>query len=673
VETRPPEALAGGIVLVSGYDAVILVNIPRWAFDDEQDRMLRSYAHDLGGGLVMIGGSQSFGAGQWIGSEVAKALPVKLDPPQSRQMPAGALALIMHSCEMPQGNFWGQKVAQSAIEALSRLDYAGIVEFGWGGAAGGGSRWAFPMQRLGDKAAALNATKTMQVGDMPAFGPSMNLALQGLTSVPAAQRHAIIISDGDPSPPAASLLDQFVQNKVTVTTVMVGGHGTMGDRNRMQAVANKTGGTFYNVTNPKQLPQIFIKEAQIVSRSLIQDGDVFTPAVIPELSGPTRGFEMVPAVDGYVLTVPRDGLAQTPIQIPTEEAKDPLFAHWNYGLGRSIAYTSDLTNLWGARWAGWERFQSFWEQAIRWVMRPSSPTNMDVRTRLEGDLAVVDVEAVGADARFLNFLRTNAVVIRPDAEPQPLSLQQTGPGRYRGQFRVDDAGAYLVNIAYASGSAEAGEQGNVQAAVTVPYPREFRHVQDNEALLRELADQTGGRVLSPTDPQIVELFDDEGLPIPKTFRHVWDLLVILAASLLIIDVAARRLSIDPNRVRAAAGKAVGRRGDVSTETVAAWKRTRAQVAHRRDAAESSGEAKSAAQALRHKRYEADQTDLTRAIDVGNESPQDVRDAHAKTKRTDAPVDTSDAGEADGDFTSRLLRAKRRARGDDADGEGGRRD
>jgi hypothetical protein len=198
-------------------------------------------------------------------------------------------------------------------------------------------------------------------------------------------------------------------------------------------------------------------------------------------------------------------------------------------------------------------------------------------------------------------------------------------------------------------------------------------VQDNEALLRELADQTGGRVLSPTDPQIVELFDDEGLPIPKTFRHVWDLLVILAASLLIIDVAARRLSIDPNRVRAAAGKAVGRRGDVSTETVAAWKRTRAQVAHRRDAAESSEESKSAAHALRQKRYEADETDLTRAIDVGSDSPHDVHDAHAKTKRTEAPADLSDAGEDDGDFTSRLLRAKRRARGDDADGEGGRRD
>ncbi|MCZ6834491.1 MAG: VWA domain-containing protein [Planctomycetota bacterium] len=124
----------GGItslVELSAYDAIILANIPRWEFDDQQVRDMHAYVHDLGGGLVMLGGPESFGAGGWIGTELAKALPVKLDPPQTRQMVRGALALIMHSCEMPQGNFWGQKVAQAAIEALSSMDYAGIVEFNW--------------------------------------------------------------------------------------------------------------------------------------------------------------------------------------------------------------------------------------------------------------------------------------------------------------------------------------------------------------------------------------------------------------------------------------------------------------------------------------------------------------------------------------------------------------
>ena len=100
----------------------------------------------VGGGWRMGGGPTSFGAGGWIDSDLAKALPVRLDPPQSRQMVRGALALIMHSCEMPQGNFWGQKVAQSAIEALSSLDYCGIEgpAFGFGhGVTFSAASWAF--------------------------------------------------------------------------------------------------------------------------------------------------------------------------------------------------------------------------------------------------------------------------------------------------------------------------------------------------------------------------------------------------------------------------------------------------------------------------------------------------------------------------------------------------
>jgi hypothetical protein len=231
----------GGLVFLSGYDAVVLANIPRWAFDDQQMRDLHAYVHDLGGGFIMLGGQWSFGAGGWIDTEVARLLPVKLDPPSTRQMPRGALALIMHSCEMPQGNYWGQKVAQSAIEALSRLDYVGIVEYNWNAAGGqfGGCAWAFEMQPAGDKSAAIAATKQMAMGDMPDFASSMNLAYVGLTGVRAGQRHAIIISDGDPSPPPNTVVQKYVDAGITVTTVLVAGHGS---RSTMVNIANRTGG-----------------------------------------------------------------------------------------------------------------------------------------------------------------------------------------------------------------------------------------------------------------------------------------------------------------------------------------------------------------------------------------------------------------------------------------------
>lgn len=669
VDLRTPESITGPIML-AGYDAVVLANIPRHAFDNEQDKALHAYVHDLGGGLVMLGGPDSFGAGGWIDSEVSKALPLKLDPPQTKQQMRGALALVMHSCEMAQGNFWGQQVAIAAINALSSQDYVGIVVYSWGGMGPNinNSSWALPMTIAGNKAIPIDAAKKMQVGDMPTFEDSLTLGLQGLMSVRAGQRHTIIISDGDPAPPSKTLLDQYVANRITITTVMVGGHGTQMDMASMKNTANVTGGNFYNITNPKQLPQIFIKEAQIVSRSLIQEGDVYQPRVTSQLPGPVEGFPSVPTIDGYVLTAARDGLAQVPMVVETSEGPDPIYAHWNYGLGKAVAYTSDIRGRWGMQWVGWQQFKSFWEQTIRWVMRPSSPANLMVNTRQEGDRAIVEVEALDANAAFLNFLKTSAMVLSPDTTATPLSLQQIGPGKYRGEFKTTDAGAYLVNINYATGSGETATQGNLQAAVTVPYSREFRDVRHNKALLEDLATSTGGRVLMAGDPETMQLFDRTDLEVPKSPKEIWDILAMLAAALFVFDVAARRLSIDPKWIMGLAGYAVGKRAETSTESVSAFKRVKVQKADARGQKSEIRDQKEIVAPDRKARFEASEQDAKTAIDVGGEIPKEMRAAQPEQRKA-TPLEQPPADE--GDYTSRLLAAKRRARGGDESGDTGK--
>ncbi len=642
VDVSPTAVLSGGAVFLSAYDAVVLANVPRYALTDSDDRTLHAYVHDLGGGLVMLGGPLSFGAGGWIDSEVARVLPVKLDPPQTRQMPRGALALIMHSTEMPQGNYWGQQVAQAAIQALSRLDYVGIIDYGMGGVV-----WEWGPALAGDKSQAIAATKRMAMGDMPDFGSSMQLALDGLVVLPAGQKHVIIISDGDPQAPGRQLLDDFKAASISISTVLIAGHGSAQDLAVMKDIAAYTGGTAYGpISNPKKLPQIFIKEAQLVSRSLIVEGDVYQPQFATRLPGPLEGFSSVPSIDGYVLTAPREGLSLIPIVNRTTEGNDPIYAYWNYGLGKAIAYTSDLTGRWGGRWVSWQSFRSFWEQSIRWVMRASAPTNVLVNTSQEGDRATIEVEALAADASFLNFLRTGAVVLGPEGKAEPLVLQQTGPGRYRGEFRTGEEGAYLVNVNFLGGTAEAPVEGNIQAAVPVSYPREFHAVKHNAALLTQAARLTGGRELAGADPALVDLFAREDLEVPRSPRSMWDLLAIVAAAIFLLDVAARRLAVDRTALTATARRAVGRRAEVGTATVAAWKR----VAGRRHAEPARPEA----------RFEAGAEDAAKAIDVQAEAG---RRPAAATGAPAAPQagEEKPQQEQEGDYTSRLLAAKRRAR------------
>ncbi|MFO0828782.1 MAG: glutamine amidotransferase [Phycisphaerales bacterium] len=665
---------AGGAAMLNGYDAIILANVERGDIDPETDRALHSYVHDLGGGLLMLGGDHSFGAGGWIDSAVSKALPVKMDPPATRQLVRGALALIIHACEMKQGNYWSQQVAIASIEALTRLDLIGIIVFGMGG-----STWHHKLQPVGDKSAAIAAVRSMAVGDMQDFESSVGLAYEGLVATNAGQKHIIIVSDGDPQPPTPALLQKCKLAKITITTVMVSGHGTAQDNQNMKATAEFTGGRFHNVTNPKMLPKIFSKEATIVTRSLISEGE-FQPQVVTGLPGPVRGFTSLPTLRGYVVTVPREGLAQIPIVVPSKEGSDPLYAWWNYGIGRSIAFTSDATTRWATAWVTWNDFRAFWEQSVRWLMRPASPSNISLKTRVEGETAIVELEAVGSDdSGFVNFLKSDAMVLAPDGGTTPLDLQQVGPGRYRGETKISQTGSYLVNVTVPTERDGQQVPASVQAAITVAYPKEFRTVRDNAPLGERIAERTGGRVLTMGDPKVVDPFDRTGLPVPRSAKRIWDLMAILAAALFIIDVAVRRLSIESGAARRLAERALGRTEDVGEATVAAWKKARDKAGSKTEPRAGGA----ASDAERQARSDAAKAAAGNKFEAGEGGPSFDVAAEAKgepnakpTRPGAATPDEPPKPEGDADaHTSRLLRAKRRAKsqegGDDAgDGGGG---
>ena len=398
------------------------------------------------------------------------------------------------------------------------------------------------MQLAGDKVAAMDAVHSLTLGDMQDFDSALELSLEGLNGVDAAQRHVIIISDGDPQPPSQELIQSYRDASVTISTVMVGGHGSPMDLQMMQGIATATGGRFYMVNDPTQLPQIFIKEAQLNSRSLIQEGGPWDPSHIPSGTGPLQGINSIPPITGLVVTAGRGGLSQTPWVINSSDGDDPLYAWWHHGIGKSIAFTSDLGSQWTTQWPAWSSFAPFWQRSIQWAMRGSMPPNVMVRSRVEGGRGIVDIEAVDANASFLNLMQSHAVAIDPHGQSHVISVRQTGPGHYHAEFDMDQSGAWLVNVALQS--ADGDSTGAIPAAVSIPYPAEYSATTDNAVLLHELAQRTGGRMLSFDEIDSRNLFDREGLELPVSPKPVWDLLAILAASLLIIDIAIRRLWID---------------------------------------------------------------------------------------------------------------------------------
>ena len=652
VDIAPPERAPSTLVEFNAYDAVILCNVPAYSFSEQQLGAMKSYVEDSGGGLVMTGGPEAFGAGGWIGTTIEDILPVQLDPPQTRRMPRGALALIMHSVEMPEGRFYGEKTAEAAVDALSRLDLVGIVEYSWNA---GGVQWVHEMAPRGDGAAVRQAIKRLTFGDMPNMAPSVEMAYEGLAAAEAGQKHAIIISDGDPSPPSRALLQKYVDAGITISTVGVfphsGGPGSP-DLLRLRNIAEITGGSYYGITTSRQLatlPQIFIKEAQTVKRSLIWEGNPFPPTLTGMPSTPMRGIAAVPTLTGYVVTSDRsDGLAVTILRGPES---DPILAQWQRGLGRVVAFTGDVTTRWAADWTSWPGFDNFWAEHVRWAMRPSGSAEARTRIETDGDRSTLIVDLTRATGERVNFATIVGRVAGPTGDAQDITLRQEGPGRYVAEFEAPDPGSYVVGLRYEAPGTETSlrTEGSIQAAVTRPFTDEFRALEDNAALLRQIAERTGGRVLS-ADPQQADLWSRAGLAFPVAREPAFLAAILLTLFVFLIDVAVRRVRLDVALFRRVATRAFGRSTSTAGESLESLKRAQARAQSRmsqQDAKQAMHKAREAAAT----KFEADASQTTTTVELGDTPPAIIEQPKPKPE---TPTDDQDSG------LSRLMKAKKRA-------------
>jgi hypothetical protein len=290
------------------------------------------------------------------------------------------------------------------------------------------------------------------------------------------------------------------------------------------------------------------------------------------------------------------------------------------------------------------------------------PANAQVRSRVEGEVAIVDLEVFNAAGGFATDLNPDATLVGPDGRADPLTVVQTGPGRWRAEFSASEAGAYLVN--FGLGAGEDGRRATMQASVSVPYPKEFRTVRDNRALLEQIAEKTGGRVLSmSSQPTAIDAFLRDNLPVPQSARRMWDLMAILAAVFFLLDVAVRRIAVDWAGARSGVAGAVAVR-KVGDGTVEAWKKARSKSGARGGA--GTGEGAAPSDSMRDTLERGPGLDVRNAVKEGGTAP--APDAPR------APKGDEPAAGGDEETTSRLLRAKRRATGDGggdaADGKGG---
>jgi hypothetical protein len=214
---------------------------------------------------------------------------------------------------------------------------------------------------------------------------------------------------------------------------------------------------------------------------------------------------------------------------------DPILTVWQYGLGKTIAWNSDISGKWSSNYVGWSDNIKLWQNMINWTIEKYESDNLTAEVVQEGGKGVISVKAEEADEQ----LETAAVIVSPDMTNQEVALYPTGPGQYSGDFDIKSQGAYLIKVL----QKKAGETiGAASTGVSIQYSPEYRLDQKNDNIER-LAKETGAIYIeNPEDVYKGNMEDILGVV------DITPFLLIMAILIFLMDIALRRLNLPLNKV-----------------------------------------------------------------------------------------------------------------------------
>ncbi len=542
VQMVSPEAAPRDLLELEAYDLVLLSNVGAESLREESVAALARYVTELAGGLVMIGGPESFGAGGWKGTPIEPLLPVLLDLPEQLIKPSAAVVLVLDNSGSMNAGVMGSPYSQQeianegaalAIESMDRTDLVGVITFN------SDFKVQIPLQRNRDPKKSAEIVRSISAGGGTDCGPALNAAAGMLddSAGEAEVRHIIVLSDGKSKGASQlpELAGRLAQRGIRVSTIAV---GMQADSVTLAEMATRGDGRFYRVVDPKVLPRILIKAVRVVRSPLIRVGD-FEPIVLATGSPLVQGLPAgMPPLGGVVLTQPRD--TPTVVEAMSTPTGEPLLAHWNAGLGRVAAFTSDAHD-WAGRWLEWPGYGQLWTRIARFTTRPPTDRRQELSMSLEGDTLRLRLDAADDLGKPLDLLSVPGAVYSPGGERIDVRLSQTGPGRYEGAVPAESSGTYVATFSpRRNGQALSPVIGGVSRTAGL----EYASLRSNDDLLAAIATESGGRLIELDSLAGANVFDRSAVRPVEARLPLWPALLAWSIALLLVDIGTRRIAWD---------------------------------------------------------------------------------------------------------------------------------
>jgi Ca-activated chloride channel homolog len=523
VDTSSPASIPDALDVLDAYDTIVLSDVAKSNLTDRQMNSIATYVRDLGGGLIFAGGENTFGEGGYSKTVLEETLPVTFD---LKKKPNSVAMIVVFDKSASMAGLklaLAKEASKAALQSLRDTDSFGVVAFDYNSY----TPVALQPKNVSSMTAAID--RIVASGETNAY-PALEQALAQLSASKSDIKHVILLSDGRSiAKDFETLTKKMATAKITVSSVAVGDGA---DRDLLDKIATWGQGRSYFTRDPARVPQIFIDETNLATGETLREEPF--KAQVKKTVEAFKGidFQTAPELLGYVRTESKE-TAEVLLEKEGqgEDQNDPILARWQYGLGKSVAFTSDLKDRWAGNWLQWNGYGKFWSQLVRQTMRKADDDRFDLQVVRHDNTAKITINSIEKDGRLRNNIQPQINVISPDQTTSVVNVHQTGPGHYEVSFPLSPKGSYLFRAA----DAQAGGPARMLA---YSYPDEYHFYPPNIDLLRSMSAETGGKF----QPEAQDIFASNG---ETTTRPIvlWPYLATTALGLFIVNLFLRRVTL----------------------------------------------------------------------------------------------------------------------------------
>ncbi|MFZ5354764.1 MAG: VWA domain-containing protein [Bacillota bacterium] len=530
---------------LSAYKTVITCNVSAENLNEGFLNSLEPYVRDMGGGFIAAGGEDSFALGGYYKTPLEKVLPVNMELKGKKEIPDMTMLLIIDkSGSMSEGKGGitkldiAKEAAARTLDSLRQNDSIGVIAFD------DTVYWVVDTQKAENTEKIRDDIGTIRPGGGTSILPALEEGYETIRKVNSKIKHIILLTDGQAERTGyEELISKISNDKITVSTVAVG-QGS--DTQLLESIAKGGNGRYYFTEEFSNIPRIFAKETFMAARAYLNNRE-FAPALNsfhPILSGAAE--HGLPSLFGYVAATPKD----TSRVILSSDQEDPILTIWQYGLGKTAAWNSDISGKWSANYVTWEKNLTLWQNIINWTIEKYSDNGLQIETAADGNKGTIKLISSAADENT----EAEATIVTPALQSFNISLQPVAPGEFVGSFDINETGGYLVKAV----EKKNGEiSGAIETGITVQYSPEYSLRSADSSLDRLVKESEGAFITEPQEVYRGKLKNVYGI------LDLTNFLIIAALIIFFFDIALRRLNInfgrlevvlDSMRAKAAAGR-----------------------------------------------------------------------------------------------------------------------